>query len=151
MSDFQKPLTEQETSQHGFHAHNGSAGQTSDFHRPATAADGIPVVREESKWIAFVSYLTLVGWVIALVLNNDAKNKSQLNAFHLRQSLTLMLAAFALSFINIIPILGQIVWLVGSLGLLVLWVLGFIAAVQGRMKAVPLVGEKSQEWFSSIN
>lgn len=56
------------------------------------------------KDIALISYITLFGLVIAFVMNNEKKH--EFAKFHIRQSLGIVLSAFALGVIGIIPILG---------------------------------------------
>ncbi len=104
-----------------------------------TGNQGTPTGGTDPKTIGIIAYVTLIGWVVALILNNP---KSEYASFHIRQ----MLGLIILSFIGIIPILGWVV----SIFTLVLWIMGFIGAVQGQMKPVPLVGEKFQEWFKSL-
>ncbi len=35
-------------------------------------------------------------------------------------------------------------------GLIILWIIGFIGAVQGQEKKIPLLGDQFQEWFKNI-
>ncbi|MDX1943412.1 MAG: hypothetical protein SFU99_22795 [Saprospiraceae bacterium] len=100
---------------------------------------GTPGGGMDPKTIGIVAYLTLIGWIVALVLNNP---KSEFASFHIRQMLGLIL----LSVVSWIPFIGIIV----AIFALVLWVLGFISAVQGQMKTVPVLGDKFQEWFKSL-
>ena len=102
---------------------------------------------DNGKNIAIIAYITIIGWVIALVMHNN--NKTALGAYHIRQMLGIMLLGLALSILNMlldIYILGLII----QIGLLVLWILGLIAAVQGEKKPVPLLGEQFQQWFAGI-
>jgi hypothetical protein len=39
---------------------------------------------------------------------------------------------------------------IGKVGVLVLFILGIIGALQEQQKLVPLLGEKFQEWFKNI-
>ena len=102
----------------------------------------------QDKTIAIVAYLTVIGLVVALVMNND--KKEPFSTYHIRQSLGIILTSIALSLINVIPILGWIVSLVGVFVLLYMWVIGLLNAINGRMKPVPILGEKYGEWFKSI-
>jgi uncharacterized membrane protein len=111
---------------------------------------------DNGKITAILSYMTLVGWVVALVMHNS--QKTALGAYHLRQSLLLFLAVLcayaAITFIAVVPLLG---WLIGilafpvvAIGSLILWVTGLIAAVNGEQKPMPVIGEKAQEVFKSL-
>ncbi|MDE1191911.1 MAG: hypothetical protein PW786_07225 [Arachidicoccus sp.] len=111
--------------------------------------------QDNGKTVAIVSYLSIIGWIIALVLHNN--NKTSLGAYHLRQTITLYIIAIALgiaeSFLVFIPFIG---WLIGIafiflfIGIFVLWIIGFIAAINGQEKPIPVIGSKSQQWFAGI-
>ena len=96
------------------------------------------------KTIAIVSYLTWIGWIIALVLNMEKKNKFA--KFHLRQSLLILIIGAVGMFIFWVPIIGWALWVV----LLILWVIGFVAAVNGQEKEVPVIGKLAQDWFKGL-
>lgn len=102
----------------------------------------------QDKTIAIVAYLTVIGLVVALVLNNEKKDLFA--KYHIRQSLGLVLTSIALSIINVIPILGWIVSMVGAFVLLYMWIMGLLNAVNGREKPVPILGEKYEEWLKSV-
>ena len=102
----------------------------------------------EPKTVAIISYLTLIGFIIALVINSS--NKSNFASFHIRQMLGLVACSFALGICNFVPILGQIVWVVGSIILFVLWIIGFMGALNNEEKVVPILGDKFQEWIKGL-
>jgi uncharacterized membrane protein len=95
----------------------------------------------DGKTVAIVSYITLIGWIIALLLHFN--NKTTFGAFHMRQSLGLFLSALVVGWI---PGVG---WLL-SLGVLALWVLGLIAAIQGEQRPIPLLGDFFQNLLGFI-
>lgn len=101
----------------------------------------------DPKVVGIVSYLTLIGWIVALVLNNP---KSDHGSFHVRQSIGIILLAMASGFVMIIPFLGWIAGIAGYILAFVLWIIGFIGAVQGEKKVVPVLGAQFQEWFKSL-
>ncbi len=116
---------------------------------PAQPIETIPASAiNEGKTTAIIAYLTLIGLIIAFVMNNEKKNAFA--ALHIRQALGLGLTGLALAIVNVIPILGWILGLFGSLLLVVLWVIGLIGALNGKEKLVPILGKKYQEWFKSI-
>lgn len=102
----------------------------------------------QDKTVAIISYLTLIGLIIAFVMNND--KKELFASFHIRQSLGLTLTSLALSLINIIPILGWIVSIVGFFVLLYMWIVGLLNAINGKHKTVPILGDKYEEWLKSV-
>ena len=103
---------------------------------------------EEGKTTAIIAYITIIGLIIAFIMNNEKKNSFA--AFHIRQCLGIALTGLALGIINVIPILGWLISIFGSLFILVLWIMGLVSALNGKTKPVPLLGEKYQEWLSSI-
>lgn len=102
---------------------------------------------DNGKTVAIIAYITLIGWIIALVMNNG--NKTALGTFHVRQALGIMCVGVALAIIAGVIGLGMFSWII-NLAILILWILGLVSAVQGEMKPVPVLGEKFQEWFKGI-
>ena len=112
----------------------------------------VPAV--EDKTVAIIAYVTFIGFIVALVLNNGPK-KNALGQFHLRQALGLII--FWVAGLTLFVILGLtfshgLFGLVINLacrgyfiGLLVLFILGLVDAVNGRRKPVPVVGELIQQ------
>lgn len=94
----------------------------------------------DGKTKAIVAHLTLIGWIIALVLNSQEKD--EFASFYIRQ----MLGLIILNFVWIIPILG---WIVGIV-VFVLWILSIIGAASGELKPTPVVGQYFQDWFKSL-
>ncbi|WKZ67663.1 MAG: hypothetical protein QY325_06975 [Flavobacteriales bacterium] len=100
----------------------------------------------DDKTVAIVAYLSLIGFVVALVLHNQ--RKSALGAYHLRQALGIVVCSVVMSILGIIPFVGCLVLPVLGIGILVMWIMGIVAAANAEMKPVPLLGERFQEWFS---
>lgn len=104
--------------------------------------------------VGLVAYLTLIGFIIALVLNNDKKGEEKaFGAFHLRQSIGLMLTALALMIgmmilsmilfvisIKFGVMLTGILYPIIYLGILALVIIGIINAANGQKKELPVVG-----------
>lgn len=101
------------------------------------------------KWTAVISYVTLVGWVIALVLNS--KDKNAFVQFHTRQSLGILALFMASGLIAAVPVLGWIACPVAWLLAVALWFIGIVDALGERTKPVPILGDQFQEWFSGLN
>ena len=96
---------------------------------------------DQGKTVAIIAHLTLIGWVIALVMNNG--NKSEIGSFYIRQSLGIMLISIVGSFI---PFVNILVWIF----VFVLWIMSIIGAFSGEKKPVFLLGSYFQEWFKSL-
>lgn len=102
----------------------------------------------EGKNIAIIAYATIVGLIIAFIMNNDKKNAFA--SFHIRQSLGLGIVGLALGIISMIPILGWIIYIVGIFVLLYMWIMGLMSAINEKEKEVPFLGSKFSEWFKGI-
>ena len=101
----------------------------------------------EGRSYAIISYITIIGTIIAFFMNNDKKN--DFAGFHIRQALGLWLTFFALGYI--VGIFDK--WLITLAFWLffgILFIYGFINAVAGKPQTVPIVGEIYQKIFSSI-
>lgn len=100
------------------------------------------------KDIAIISYLTIIGLIAAFIMNSE--KKAPFASYHIRQVLGLALTGISLGFIGIIPILGWLVAIFGSILLFIMWVTGLINAINGREKPLPVLGKKYEEWFKGI-
>jgi uncharacterized membrane protein len=106
---------------------------------------------DNGKMIGIIAYLTLIGWIIAFVMHSN--NKTELGAFHIRQMLGIVIVGFALYICNIVldRVIGTAIlgWVI-QIAMFVFWLLGFMGALQGEKKPVPLLGEQFQDWFKGI-
>ena len=102
----------------------------------------------EGKNIAIIAYITIIGLIIAFVMNNEKKDPFA--SYHIRQSLGLGLTALALGAIGIIPILGWIINLLGIFVILYMWIMGLMNAINGKEKPIPFLGIKYAEWFKNM-
>lgn len=108
----------------------------------------------DGKTTAWVSYITLIGWIIAFVTHSNANPKSSLATFHIRQSFGLFLTSVILYaaiwiMVFIVPLLSFLLTLVW-IALFVFWLMGLIAALNGEEKPLPVVGPLFQQWFQFI-
>lgn len=94
-----------------------------------------------NKFVAVISYFTVVGWCIAILLYS--KNRSNFSTFHLRQSLGLAITAALLSFI---PLIG---WAISIL-VFIFWLMAIYYAAIGEKHLVPFVGQYYQEHLDFI-
>lgn len=110
-----------------------------------------PLASGEDKTIAIVSYLTLIGFIVALILHGS--KKTALGAYHLRQSLGLMITSIVVMIAGMvlafIPFLGWLADLALWVGVIVLWFTGFLAAMKGEQKPVALIGQHFEKWFGT--
>jgi len=121
---------------------------------PTPAQTPPPPAIAEDKTVAIVSYMTMLGFIIAIIIHTSKKTK--LGAFHLRQMLGLWLTVIALIIVHSISSpfgssddLVNMAFMLLAISIIVLWVLGLIAAVNGQMKPMPVVGPLYQKWFGT--
>ncbi len=107
-----------------------------------------PPPAEEDKTVAVVAYLTLIGFIAAVIIHSNKKTK--LGAYHLRQMLGFMLSLLVFFVLVVIPIIGWLLIPLFYICMFVLWIMGLIAAIKGEMKPMPLVGPLYQKWFGTI-
>jgi len=103
---------------------------------------------ERGKTLAFISYLTIFGLVIGLIMNNESKNP--FTAFHVRQSLGLWGSFFLLGyFIGIFDSwnITFAFWIFFG----ALFIYGFFCALTGKAIPVPLFGKFYQKLFEKVN
>ena len=91
---------------------------------------------ENNKFIAALSYFGLLVLIPLL-----AKRDSPYCQFHAKQGLVLLIAWVLLSFISVIPILGWIVGILGSIFLFVLFIIGLVNSLGGEAKELPAIGQ----------
>lgn len=87
--------------------------------------------KDTNQIMAIVAYITMVGWIIAMAVTGNKRNRFV--NFHLNQALVIWL----FSFLGLVPVIG-IFW---SIFMLILGVLGLVSACEGSMKEVPLLGK----------
>jgi uncharacterized membrane protein len=98
--------------------------------------------------VAVIAYLTFIGLIIAFVMNNEKKDAFA--AYHIKQSLGLTVCGIAVFAVGMIPVLGWLVSFFGSIFLLYLWIMGLINSINGKLKPVPVLGDKFEEWFRNV-
>ncbi|NAY92616.1 YtxH domain-containing protein [Muricauda sp. JGD-17] len=96
---------------------------------------------ESGKTVAIIAHLTLIGWIIAIIMNSS--NKTELGSFYIRQVLGIILVGFVL---GIIPVINLVGWIFP----LILWIISLVGAINGNKKPVFWVGEYFQNWFKSL-
>jgi uncharacterized membrane protein len=95
----------------------------------------------DGKTKAIVAHITLIGWIIALVLNINEKD--EFASYYIRQTLGIYLFGIVISWV---PFINVIAWII----IFVFWLLSFIGSIQGEKKETPLVGKYFQDWFKSF-
>jgi uncharacterized membrane protein len=94
-----------------------------------------------------LAYVTIIPAIIFLIV--EPYNKNSYVRFHAWQSIFLGIAGFAIGIINIIPILGQIIFLLGMLVLFVAWIMAVLKALKGERFKLPLIGKFAEQQAGS--
>lgn len=105
----------------------------------------------DNKTRSIVSYITLIGWLIAYFSPN--KEADGLLKYHLRQSLGLVITWFVGNMIiaivvTIVPALGILYYC--SFAFLALMIFGMINATNEVSKPLPLIGKLFEHKFAFI-
>lgn len=106
-----------------------------------------PQIIEEGRQNAIISYITLIGTVMAIVSNANKKNPYA--SFHIRQALGLNMLFFAIAVV--VSYFDN--WMISSafyVFFAVLWFFGLSNAFQCEHQPIPLVGEFFQKLFKSL-
>lgn len=103
---------------------------------------------KNGKNTAIIAYLTIIGCIIAIFMNQEPKNAYA--RMHTRQAFGIHITYFLLGFL-----VGSFdSWYISSpfyIFSFVLWGFGFVNALQGVTRPIPLLGEKFQQWFTFID
>ncbi|MDR2274802.1 MAG: DUF4870 domain-containing protein [Sphingobacterium sp.] len=108
-----------------------------------------------NKTTAIVSYITIIGWLIAYFSYKNRAEKDAYLSYHLEQSLGVFIFSIVISVITgiiifIIPSLSGVFSLL-SLAPLILLVLGIINAANEVAKPVPVIGSFFEKKFSFLH
>jgi len=104
----------------------------------------------DRKTLGIVAYVTLVGWIIALIKN---KPKDEYVSFHIRQMLGLIVVSLIINIVFglIAGVLNiGLISLVGFVISAFLWVVGLMGALKEEKKLIPVIGAKSQDLFKGF-
>jgi len=86
--------------------------------------------------------MAVIAYILFFVplLTGDAKKDPFVN-YHVKQGLVLFILAFLVNFVdNVIPFFWSLSWLL-SLGVLALFIIGIMNAVNGKKEPLPLFGQ----------
>jgi uncharacterized membrane protein len=102
---------------------------------------------EKGKSTAIISYILIVGVLIAMTINAEAKNKFA--SFHIRQALGLSITFISLGLI-ISNFNNEMITISMWIFVSILWTYGIITAIKGQTTPMPLVGLLFQKLFKKL-
>ncbi len=109
----------------------------------------------DGKTVAILSYLTIIGWLIAYFGFHQGRRTS-LGSYHLRQALFLFLCYF------VVQIILEVLLSITAAGLIadlmsvahvlyiILIIVGILNASRGEEKPLPLIGRNAERYFPSL-
>ena len=102
---------------------------------------------QQGKTVAILSYITILGALIAMSMNSEKKNAFA--SFHIRQALGLSVVFFLLGFV--ITMFDNFGVTTGFWGFFfILWLYGFLGALQGKFHLIPIMGIFFQKFFKKL-
>ncbi|KKR08565.1 MAG: hypothetical protein UT32_C0001G0085 [Parcubacteria group bacterium GW2011_GWC2_39_14] len=99
-----------------------------------------PHVADNNKILAAMSYLGFLCFVPLFL-----KKSSPFVQFHAKQGLVLFIAEVIISFINIIPFLGQLVWFLAIVVFCIVSIKGMIKAWDGVYWKIPVLSDYAKK------
>ena len=108
----------------------------------------------DKKMISIISYITIIGWIIAFIVYGNNPEKSSLAKFHLKQSLGIAILGVLNTIVSIVvtpfvPAIG-IVFTIISIAIFVLWIIGIINASKEEEKPLPIIGSMFVNQFDFV-
>jgi uncharacterized membrane protein len=94
----------------------------------------------EGKIYAVIAYIGVLC-IVSLLLKKD--NKFAL--FHGKQGLVLFIGEVACGLLNVIPVLGQLIWVLAVLVFGIMSLIGILQALMGNFWKMPVVGEIAEK------
>ncbi|VAW18536.1 hypothetical protein MNBD_BACTEROID01-2248 [hydrothermal vent metagenome] len=95
----------------------------------------------DGKTKAIVAHITLIGWVIAFIINSS--DKDEFASYYIRQTLGIFLLGIVLAWI---PFIKVVAWII----VFIFWILSLVGSIQGEKKETPFVGQYFQDWFKAL-
>jgi uncharacterized membrane protein len=106
----------------------------------ANVNEGTPQSGLSDNAAGALAYVTVIPAIVFLVA--EPYNKNSYIKFHAWQSIFLGIAWFAISIIAIIPILGWLIFILGSITLLIAWI---IVLLKGERYKLPFIGDLAEK------
>ena len=96
---------------------------------------------DDKLWGFLAVFLSIIGFIIVILL----KKKSRYVMYYAKQSLVLFIVMVIANAVLLVPLLGWIIFPVLWLIVAVLWVIGWVNALSGKMKPIPVIGKYADQ------
>lgn len=108
---------------------------------------------ENPRTAAVVCYITIIGWLLSYFLLYKSK-KNYFSLFHLKQALLLHILFFVFNVISVVGLwYSKVIMLIGQVGsmmLIVFWILGMWYAINEKKKLMPVIGSFAEKVFIGL-
>ena len=108
--------------------------------KSSTANELKSPLSDDNKAFAVLSYLGLLSLIPLLLKKNN-----EYIQFHARQGFVLAIAEIAACFLNIIPFIGPIFWMILSFVFVIVSIVGIIKALEGEKWEIPVLSEYAKK------
>ncbi|WP_269234243.1 DUF4870 domain-containing protein [Flavobacterium flavigenum] len=106
------------------------------------------------KTLSILSYITIIGWIVAFVKNKDLNPKSDLVTYHLKQGFGIFLVSLAVNIIlSVVIATVTSLYFLSYIGyaIFILWIFGIINAANEQKKPIPVIGKIFEDKFGFID
>ncbi|SFE02425.1 DUF4870 domain-containing protein [Flavobacterium phragmitis] len=107
-----------------------------------------------NKTLSILSYITIIGWIVAFVKSKDLTPKSDLVSYHLKQGFGIFLVSLVINIaLSIVVTIVPALYFLSYVGyvILILWIFGIINAVNEQKKPIPVIGKIFEDKFGFID
>jgi uncharacterized membrane protein len=105
----------------------------------------------DKKTLSVISYVTIIGWLIAYFSSND--KREPLVSYHLKQGLGIFIVAliFNIAFTVIASTIPSLAFLgLAGYAFLIFMILGIINALNEKETPIPLIGKMFENQFAFL-
>lgn len=109
--------------------------------------NAMDTVEQRGKTAAIVGYLTIIGALIAIFMNQESKNPFA--RYHIRQAFGLHILYWILGYF----VANFDMWMLHTaywILFISLWCYGFLGAIQLKYHSIPVLGPLFRKWFGFI-
>ncbi len=107
-----------------------------------------------NKTLSILSYITIIGWIVAFIKSKDLTPKSDLVGYHLKQGFGIFLVSLIVNIaLSVVVMAVPSLYFLSYIGyvLFILWIFGIINAANEQKKPIPVIGKIFEDKFDFIS
>lgn len=107
-----------------------------------------------NKTLSILSYITIIGWIVAFIKSKDLTPKSDLVSYHLKQGFGIFLVSLVVNIaLSVVVMVVPSLYFLSYVGyvIFILWIFGIINAVNEQKKPIPVIGKIFEDQFNFID